>query len=82
MRFVNISYVETVIKTIEWISQFCHVRCLQMETSLKKFHRVKKYVIRFVGKMMFKLEFGLRAFSIGNKHHSGFMLIFEIHLKF
>ena len=45
-QYIMISYVEAVVK-LEWVSQFCRIRCLQMETSTKKNQRVEKDAIRF-----------------------------------
>jgi hypothetical protein len=56
--------------------KFCHVQCLQMEISLKKFHRVQKYMAKFVGEMMFELEFDFKTFSIANIQYRLFCVNF------
>jgi hypothetical protein len=53
-----ISYTEAVVKKVNVFRIFCHTN----RTSLKKFHTVKKKMTRFVGKVMFKLEFDSKNF--------------------
>jgi hypothetical protein len=44
-----------------------------------KFHRVKKYMVRSVGDMSFKLSFDFKSFSVSNRQHNLFCVNF---LKF
>jgi hypothetical protein len=50
-------------KKLSGLRIFCHARCLQTQTSLKKFPRVMKEAARFVGKVMFNLKFEFNFFS-------------------
>jgi hypothetical protein len=58
-----ISYIKVVVKKLSEFHTFGHVQCLETETSSKKFHKVKKKVVRFVVKVTFKLEFEFKTFS-------------------
>jgi hypothetical protein len=40
-----------------------------METSLKKFHRLWKYVVRFVDEVTFEFEFDFKTFSMNNRQY-------------
>jgi hypothetical protein len=57
-KYIMISYTEAVVKKVNVFRIFCHTN----RTSLKKFHTVKKKMTRFVGKVMFKLEFDSKNF--------------------
>jgi hypothetical protein len=48
---------------------FCHVHCLQIETSPKKFHKLKKEAVRFVGIVTLKLEFEFKFFYTLHKQN-------------
>jgi competence transcription factor ComK len=50
------------------ICTFCHVHCLQIETSPKKFLKVKKEAVKFVGKMTFKLKFEFNSFILSTNN--------------
>jgi hypothetical protein len=56
-QYLMISYTKAMIKKLNVYHTFCHVHCLQTETSPKKFHKFKKKAVRFVGKVKYKLEF-------------------------
>jgi hypothetical protein len=56
-------------KKLSKFHTFCHIRCLQIETSPKKFHRVAKYVVRFVDEVTFKFEFVFKTFFMGNRQY-------------
>jgi hypothetical protein len=60
-QYLTISYVEAVVKKMSQFRTFCHPWCLEIETSSKKLHRVKKD--DFAGKLTFKLEFDFKTFS-------------------
>jgi hypothetical protein len=59
MKFVNTH--DTIHrgcdKKLNVFCTYCHVHCLQTQTSLKKFHEIKKEADKFIGKLTFKLEF-------------------------
>jgi hypothetical protein len=51
-------------KSSEFHTFFCHARCSETETSLKKFHIVEKDAVRFRVKLMVEFEFVFESFSI------------------
>jgi hypothetical protein len=59
---------------------FCHAGCLEIEISLKTFHRVMKQVAMFVGKVTFKLEFEFKIFVLFTYNMWCSMLKFETFL--
>ena len=61
---------------LEWVSQFCHVRCLQMETSARKNQRVEKDAVRFGVKVTIKFGFDFKNFSIANRQYKLFRVKF------
>jgi hypothetical protein len=53
---------EKSVWTLQSLS--CHVRCLEMESSSKKFHIIEKYMVRFVEELTFNLEHEFKTFTI------------------
>jgi hypothetical protein len=67
-QYLKISYTEVVVK-MSGVCTFYHAWCLETQTSLYKFYRVIKEANRFVGKVMFRLEFEFKTFSTLHIQH-------------
>jgi hypothetical protein len=61
------SYAEIVVNIFRIFRVIHHMRCLQTNGFVEKFHRVDKDSIRFGATMVVKLEFDFATFSISNE---------------